>query len=69
MEETTVHEHARALQTASTALADTEEHVAALAQRLADRLARAAHHSHELRLARALMFDVIELLEAVSSPC
>jgi hypothetical protein len=45
-----------------------EDHAASLARRLADRLAQTGHHSHELRLARALMFDVIELLENAHVP-
>ncbi len=35
-----------------------------LARRLGDQLARSGQSAHELRLARALMLDVIELLEA-----
>lgn len=43
----------------------TEQEPLLLAKRLGERLGELPHAAHELRLARALMFDVIELLESV----
>jgi hypothetical protein len=43
---------------------ETADDALALARTLGDRLARAGQTRHELRLARALMLDVVELLEA-----
>jgi hypothetical protein len=48
--------------------ADTEDDSVTLARRLVDKLTRAGPHRHEVRLALALMFDVVELLETERPP-
>ncbi len=49
-----------------TAAATEPEYPLALARRLDQRLEQLPRAAHELRLARALMLDVIELLEAAA---